>query len=145
MWIIVNLAQSDPGRKVDFIIQDGVHASGDPALLKSVLQNLLDNAWKFTRTRDWTRIKFGLVQNSELRTLNTEQVFFVKDNGIGFDMQYAEQVFTPFQRLHAISEYPGTGIGLATVKRIVQRHGGRIWVEAGEGKGATFCFTLGKG
>jgi len=101
-----------------------------------VLENLLNNAWKFTSKRDLTTIEFGQQNHAKERT------FFIRDNGVGFDMAYADKLFGVFQRLHAMSEYPGTGVGLATVQRIITIHGGRIWAESVEGKGTTFYFTL---
>jgi chemotaxis family two-component system sensor kinase Cph1 len=112
-----------------------------------VLENLLHNAWKYTGTRSIARIEVGQVSN-EPRSGGTDEdaqqgpVYFVRDNGVGFEMTYADKLFTPFQRLHPVHEFPGTGIGLATVQRIIQRHGGRIWAEAAVDRGATFYFTL---
>jgi light-regulated signal transduction histidine kinase (bacteriophytochrome) len=97
----------------------------------------LENSWKYTGKSPTARIEFGVLNESG------EKVYYIRDNGIGFDMQYASKLFQPFQRLHTIKEYPGTGIGLATVQRVIRRHNGRIWAEAESGKGATFYFTLG--
>jgi light-regulated signal transduction histidine kinase (bacteriophytochrome) len=108
----------------------------DPALLKQVLTNLLGNAFKFTRLRDPACIQVGCER------IKGQAVYFVKDNGVGFDMRYADRLFGVFQRLHREEDYEGAGVGLAIVQRIVHRHGGRVWVEAQEGKGATFFFTL---
>ncbi|WP_341908853.1 PAS domain S-box protein [Polaromonas sp. YR568] len=119
-------------------VTPGLVANGDPRLLKQVLENLLGNAWKFSGKKDHTEITFG--QNL---SVDGEKVFFVRDNGAGFDMTYYEKLFGPFQRLHGVSEFAGTGIGLATVQRIVARHGGRVWAEAAVDQGATFYFTLG--
>jgi len=130
------LQGQNPERQIHFDIQADVSAPGDINLLRIMLVNLLGNAWKYTSKSDNVRIRFG----SYLQ--NGHQVFFVRDNGVGFDSQYASQLFTPFHRLHTADEFEGTGIGLATVQRIVQRHGGRIWAEAETGKGATFYFTL---
>jgi signal transduction histidine kinase len=125
-------------RSVDVRIRPGLVADGDGQLLRIALENLLDNAWKFTRQQPQPRIELGVTH------LPGEPAYFIRDNGAGFDMTYAERLFTPFQRLHLSSEFPGTGIGLATVQRIVNRHGGRIWAEGSVGQGATFLFTLGR-
>ena len=109
---------------------------GDLRLLEVVLENLLENAWKFTAGRPVGRIRIGAAEQLG------EQAFFVADNGVGFDPQYAANLFGVFQRLHAASAFPGTGVGLATVQRILQRHGGRIWADAQTDQGATFYFTL---
>jgi len=130
------LRQSDPNRKVEFSIIEGVKAEGDRQLLEIAVQNLLANAWKFTSKQPSARIEFGT------RGENGQTVFFVRDNGAGFDMAYAANLFAPFQRLHTHDEFEGHGIGLATVQRVVRRHGGRIWAEGEVGKGATFSFTL---
>ena len=119
-------------------IADGITVSGDRRLLRSVMENLLGNAWKYTARREQAEIEFGTMEQAG------KPVYFVRDNGAGFDMRYAGRLFTPFQRLHRVEEFEGTGIGLATVQRIVHRHGGRVWAEAEEGKGATFFFTLGE-
>ncbi len=126
-----------PERQVELIIADGLEAAGDVHLLKIAMDNLLANAWKFTTPRQSARIEVGKLER------NSEQVFFIRDNGVGFNMAFADKLFGPFQRLHGIQEFPGTGIGLATVQRIVRRHGGRIWAEAEVDRGATFYFTLG--
>jgi light-regulated signal transduction histidine kinase (bacteriophytochrome) len=117
------------------VIEDGLVQEGDARLLAAVLENLLANAWKFTRQESNPRIEFGRVDDAG-------GPFVVRDNGAGFDMDYASKLFGVFQRLHAASEFEGTGIGLATVQRIVRRHGGRIWAEGEVGQGATFYFTL---
>jgi signal transduction histidine kinase len=135
--IIERLRESDD-RSVDVRIRPALVAEGDGQLLRIALENLLDNAWKFTRHQPEPRIELGVTY------LPGEPAYFVRDNGAGFDMSYAERLFTPFQRLHLSSEFPGTGIGLATVQRIVYRHGGRIWAEGSVGQGATFLFTLGR-
>ncbi len=119
-------------------IEDGVNVNADPHLMQIVLENLLGNAWKFTSKRDDGRIEFGSARR------DSEICYFIRDNGAGFNMQYADKLFTPFQRLHSEGEFQGTGVGLATVKRIVSRHGGRVWAEAEVDKGATFYFTLGE-
>jgi len=128
--------ETGPERRVEFVIQDGLMTEGDPRLLEIALLNLLDNAWKFTGKRPSALIEFGRAPQEG------EPVFFVRDNGTGFDMAYAPKLFGAFQRLHKASEFPGTGIGLVTVRRIVHRHGGRVWAEAAVDQGATFCFTL---
>jgi light-regulated signal transduction histidine kinase (bacteriophytochrome) len=112
---------------------------GDASLLRAVLENLLGNAWKFTGMRASTCIAFGCERE------NGVPIYFVRDNGAGFNMAYADKLFAPFQRLHSAREFPGTGIGLATVQRIVNRHGGRIWAEGETDRGATFYFTLADG
>ena len=132
------LRTAQPERQVEAVIAEGLEAEGDPRLLGVVLQNLLSNAWKFTRNQARPRIEVGKREGAR-------SVFFVADNGAGFDMAYASKLFGVFQRLHTPSEFEGTGIGLATVQRIIARHGGRIWAEAELGRGATFFFTLGRG
>lgn len=127
----------EPGRSVRLLVPDGLATEGDPQLLQILLENLIGNALKFTSSRPEATIELGREER------DGESVFFVKDDGVGFDMAYASKLFLPFQRLHQASEFPGTGIGLATVHRIVTRHGGRIWPEAAPGAGATFYFTLG--
>ncbi len=134
--ITVELQKSQPERQVEFIIAPGVTANGDAGLLGILLENLLDNAWKFTGKHDKARIEFGVTQ------VNNEKAFFIRDDGAGFDMKYVDKLFGPFQRLHKADKFSGTGIGLATVQRIVISNGGRVWVEAGIAKGATFYFTL---
>ena len=131
-----DLQQSMPERRVEFVIQPRVMTFGDAGLLEIALKNLLRNAWKFTRLREVARIEFGT------RELATDKACFVRDNGIGFDMSKAERMFQAFQRLHSGTEYPGNGIGLTTVQRIVNRHGGRVWAEGEVDKGATFYFVL---
>lgn len=134
--IAQSLQESQPGRQVTFSIMPDLMVEGDPHLLHIVLENLLSNAWKFTSKQEKTVIEFGQKAHAKERT------FYVRDNGAGFDMAYADKLFGVFQRLHSISEFPGTGVGLATVQRIIAIHGGRIWAESAEGKGATFYFTL---
>ncbi|MCX6635929.1 MAG: ATP-binding protein, partial [Acidobacteria bacterium] len=132
-----DLEESDSGRKVEFAIAGGVRAVGDANLLRIVMENLLGNAWKFTGKREHARIEFGVA------TGGGGPVYRVRDNGVGFDMKYAGKLFSPFQRLHGASEFPGTGIGLATVQRVVRRHGGRVWAESAAGQGTAIRFTLG--
>jgi two-component system, sensor histidine kinase and response regulator len=133
------LRQRDPEREVEFVIQPGVTATGDSALAQSALFNLIDNAWKFTSRRPKGRIEFGELEK------DGEVVYYVRDNGAGFDPAASERMFQPFQRLHANSEFSGSGVGLATVDRIVKRHGGRMWAEGAVERGATFYFTLSPG
>ena len=137
--IWAELKDSERDRPVECVIAAGAIAEGDPALLRAVLQNLLGNAWKFTRKRTPARIEFGFAEESGERT------YFVKDNGAGFDMSYADKLFGAFQRLHGQNEFPGIGIGLATVQRIVSRHGGRVWAIGAPDQGASVYFTLGRG
>lgn len=134
--VIEERARVEPDRKVEIAIAPGCTAQGDPQLLRVLMQNLLENAWKYTRRAEPARIAF------DQETLDGETVFFVRDNGVGFDMQFAERLFTPFQRLHKPEEFEGTGIGLATVSRVTRRHGGRVWAESTLGKGTTLRFTL---
>jgi hypothetical protein len=134
--IAAELAEASPARKVEVRAAPGLFARADPALIRVALQNLLANAWKYTARTEKPRVEFGAESSG------SERVFYVRDNGAGFDMQYAEQLFRPFQRLHNEQEYEGTGIGLATVERIIRRHGGRVWAEATPGRGAIFRFTL---
>jgi PAS domain S-box-containing protein len=131
-----SLRESQPNRQVTFSITPDLMVEGDPRLLHIVLENLLSNAWKFTSRQTEPVIEFG--QKAYVK----ERTFYVRDNGVGFDMAYADKLFGVFQRLHSISEFPGTGVGLATVQRIIAIHGGRIWAESAEGKGAAFYFTL---
>jgi len=135
--IVQRLRRDEPGRHVDFIIQRPVQVRADPALIRTVLQNLLDNAWKFTSRQDDASIEFG----TKL-TVDGSVCCYVSDNGAGFDPAYADKLFTPFQRLHTIREFPGTGVGLASVRQIVERHGGHTWAEGAVSLGATFYFTL---
>ena len=130
------LKRSQPERRVEFLIEGGLLVEGDKSLLRVVLENLLRNAWKFTGKQTHARIEFGASEQEDKRA------YFVRDNGAGFDMAYADKLFGAFQRLHGGSEFEGTGIGLATVQRIIHRHGGRVWAEGRVGYGATFYFTL---
>jgi signal transduction histidine kinase len=138
--LVDDLRAQDHARAVEFVIAPDLRADGDSTLLRLVLQNLLGNAWKFTARGPQARIEFGARDESGVRT------YFVKDNGAGFDMRFAEKLFGLFQRFHSANEFPGTGVGLATVQKIIHRHGGRIWAEAvpapNPGHGATFFFTL---
>jgi light-regulated signal transduction histidine kinase (bacteriophytochrome) len=134
-----DLRAGDPARRAEIVIAEGLTTRGDRGLLRLALENLLANAWKFTGGQAQARIEFGRTQH------NGRTAFFVRDNGAGFDMAYAHKLFGAFQRLHAASEFPGTGIGLATVQRVVRRHGGEVWAEGTVGRGATFYFTLGEG
>ncbi len=129
------LRQDDPDREVELKIEENLIARGDPALLRQVLENLLGNAWKFTSRNPRATIEIG-------RTNTPERAYFVRDDGAGFDMRYADKLFGVFQRLHPVSEFTGTGVGLAIVQRIIHRHGGRVWAEAAPEQGATFYFTL---
>lgn len=136
--IASELQANDPERQADFTIQEGIAVTGDPGLLRNAMENLLSNAWKFTAKRPRSEIAFGTTSGAEGQT-----VYYVKDNGAGFEMNYAGKLFGVFQRLHSQDEFPGSGIGLATVQRIISKHGGRIWAEAEPDVGATFYFTLG--
>jgi signal transduction histidine kinase len=136
--VAAELERRNPGRRVDVTVEAGLQASADPQLLTIVFENLLANAWKFTGKREDAHIGVGQTFSD-----HGDPVFFVRDNGAGFDMAYADKLFGAFQRLHSESEFEGTGVGLATVKRIITRHGGQVWAEAVEGQGATFFFTLG--
>jgi light-regulated signal transduction histidine kinase (bacteriophytochrome) len=130
------LQETEPERQVAVEIATGMKARGDRALLHAALQNLLENAWKFCSKEAQAEIEVGRA------TIDGEEVFFVRDNGVGFSMAYADKLYAPFQRLHGTAVFPGTGIGLSIVSRIINRHGGRIWAEGEVGKGATFYFTL---
>jgi len=130
------LKKKRPGENVQFVIADGIRVRGDNRLLRIVLENLLGNALKFTGKNPSARIEFGVTEK------DGKQVYFVRDDGVGFDMADADRLFGAFQRLHSISEFEGTGVGLATVESVIKRHGGEIWAEAEVGKGATFYFTL---
>jgi light-regulated signal transduction histidine kinase (bacteriophytochrome) len=134
--IAMDLRQREPERQVDFIITRGIRAHGDRVLLQSVLQNLLENSWKFTSKHPKARIEFGITDHEG------ENTYFLRDDGAGFDMKYTDKLFGTFQRLHGMDEFPGNGIGLAIVQRIIRRHDGQIWAEGEVEKGATFYFTL---
>jgi light-regulated signal transduction histidine kinase (bacteriophytochrome) len=131
-----HLCDTDPRRTVELVVQDHLAADSDPVLARALVENLVGNAWKFTSKVPAARIEFGATDKDGSRA------FFVRDNGAGFDMAFAKKLFAPFQRLHTVEEFPGTGIGLATVQRIVRRHGGRTWAEGAVDAGATFYFTL---
>lgn len=133
--IVDRLRAAEPARQIELEITDELAVEADSTLLTAALEALLQNAWKFTRGREPARIEVG-VQPA------TPPIYFVRDNGVGFDMQHAGKLFKPFQRLHSEREFEGVGIGLAAAQRIVRRHGGRIWAEAGSDQGATFYFTL---
>ncbi|MCP4129729.1 MAG: HAMP domain-containing protein [bacterium] len=133
--IVSDLQDRDPDRTVDVSVQDGIIVNADPRFMRVVLENILGNAWKYTAKKENARIEFG-VQDDE-----GERVYFIRDNGAGFDMNHAGKLFLAFQRLHTNDEFEGTGIGLATVQRVIKRHGGNIWAEGEVGKGSTFYFS----
>jgi signal transduction histidine kinase len=137
--VLADMRGSDPRREIDIEIASSARVQADPHLIRIALENLLNNAWKYSGKCQVANIEFGVC------VLNSEACYFIRDKGAGFDMAYADKLFGAFQRLHKEQEYPGTGIGLATVQRIVHRHGGRIWAEAAIGEGATFYFTLPNG
>jgi light-regulated signal transduction histidine kinase (bacteriophytochrome) len=134
--VVAELRQRDPSRRCEVSIQPGLRAESDSRLMRVLLENLLGNAWKFTSRRADAHIRFGSTPEAG------HDIFYVRDDGAGFEMAYADKLFTPFQRQHRQDEFEGAGVGLATVQRIVMRHGGRVWAEAVEGEGATFFFTL---
>ena len=135
--VVVELEEGESGRDVTFEITEGAVTMGDPNLLRTVLDNLIGNAWKFTGNHPTAKIEFGITED------DGRPAYFVRDDGAGFDMEYADNLFGAFQRLHGMTEFPGTGIGLATVQRIIHRHGGRVWAEGKVEQGAAFYFTLG--
>jgi light-regulated signal transduction histidine kinase (bacteriophytochrome) len=137
--VLEELYAEQASRQVKITLGDLPPCWAEPTLLKQVFVNLLNNAFKYSRTREVAHIEVGY------RESNGEHIYFVKDNGVGFDMQYANKLFGVFQRLHRADEYEGTGVGLAIVQRVVQRHGGRVWAEAAIDQGAMFCFTLAGG
>ena len=134
--IVNDLRDTDSNRSVELVVAPGMKANADAHLVRIVMENLLTNAWKYTQNRPNAIIEFNSI------TQKGNGTFFVRDNGVGFDMQYAANLFKPFHRLHSETEYPGSGIGLATVERIIKRHGGKVWAESEIGKGSTFYFTL---
>jgi light-regulated signal transduction histidine kinase (bacteriophytochrome) len=136
--IAEELHRREPDRRVEIVIQDGLHADADAGLMRIALENLLGNAWKFTRKTPDARIEFAMSEDGGTA------VYEVRDNGAGFNMAYADRLFRPFRRLHGETEFPGTGIGLATVHRVIDRHGGRVWATGIVDKGANLFFTLGK-
>jgi signal transduction histidine kinase len=133
-----DLRDGESERPVEVRIADGLEVTGDPVLLRTLMQNLISNAWKFTRNRPGATIEVGAAR------AGGEPTYFVRDTGAGFDMAFARHLFEPFGRLHPEADYPGVGIGLAICRRIVNRHGGRLWAEAAPDKGATFWFTFGE-
>ena len=135
--VVAELRRQQPARQIAVTIAPGLTARADAPLVRLAMQNLIENAWKFTSRRDLSTIEIGQTRDGE-----RGPAFFVRDNGAGFDPEYSHKLFGPFQRLHAVSEFPGTGIGLATVQRIVHRHGGRVWAEGRIDGGACFYFTL---
>ncbi len=134
--VVEDLRASDPDREVEFTVVGEMLVEADPNLIRVVIQNLLENAWKFTGPRKHPRVEFGVTRR------DGSPVYYVRDNGVGFDPDHAGKLFETFQRLHTHDEFEGTGIGLATVQRIIHRHGGEVWAESSEGEGATFYFTL---
>jgi light-regulated signal transduction histidine kinase (bacteriophytochrome) len=134
--VVAELGSKEPARSVEAEVEGGLFVDADSRLIRVVLDNLLGNAWKFTAKAAHARVSLG----AEKKDGNL--AYFVRDNGAGFNMTYATKLFTPFQRLHTDAEFPGTGIGLATVHRIVDRHGGRVWAEGAVGQGATVYFTI---
>ena len=134
--VVAELQNAEPQREVEFALEKGIEVFADPRLLRIVLDNLLGNAWKYTSKHPRARIEFGKTM------CNGSVAYFVRDDGVGFDPSHSERLFGAFQRLHGATEFPGNGVGLATVQRIVRRHGGRVWAEGAVGKGATFYFTV---
>lgn len=136
--ILANFKATEPNRQVETVIADGLTVDGDSVLLRVMLENLLSNAWKYSSKIPQARIEFDVTKE-----LDDSSVFYIRDNGAGFDMNYADKLFRPFKRLHSEDEFPGTGVGLASVQRIINKHGGKIWVESALGQGTTFYFTIG--
>ena len=135
-YIADDLRRQAPERQVEVHIEDGLQAQGDPTLLRVVLENLLGNAWKYTARTPDAQIWFGAALH------DGQPAYCVRDNGAGFDMRFADRLFGVFQRLHSANDFQGTGVGLASVRRIVRRHGGEIWAESEVQRGSRFCFTL---
>ena len=135
--VIKELQDAEPARKVKVNIAEGMVTQGDPGMLRILLENLLGNAWKFTAKRSEAEIEFGLAE------IAGERVYSIRDNGAGFNMEYANKLFKPFQRLHKVNEFQGTGVGLAMIMRVVEKHGGRTWAEGRANEGSTFYFTVG--
>jgi light-regulated signal transduction histidine kinase (bacteriophytochrome) len=135
--VMADLTRARPERSAEVHIAEGLRGRGDRALLRLMLENLLGNAWKFTARETPARIEVGVQRDGD------RLAYYVRDNGVGFDIAYADKLFGAFQRLHGATEFPGTGIGLATVQRIILRHGGQVWAHSEVGQGATFFFTLG--
>ena len=142
--IAADLRRSEPSRPVDFVIASGIMAYGDKVLLQSVLENLINNAWKFTSKHPQAIIEFGVTAPAGLPGGHPDgkNAYFVRDDGAGFDMKYAHKLFGAFQRLHGVEEFPGNGIGLAIIHRVIHRHGGQVWADGAIDKGAAFFFTL---
>ena len=134
--VVENIRRTSPGQSVEVVLPRGLRAFVDPSLIRIAFENLFENAWKFSSKKENARIEFGTLEQ------DGKTVFFIKDNGAGFDMTYADKLFQPFHRLHSDTEFPGTGIGLSIVKRVIRRHGGTIWAEGRTGEGATIFFTL---
>lgn len=134
--LATELRRVDPDRQADIVIQPELVVSGDATLIRFAMQNLLENAWKYTSRKNSARIEVGVDETGD------EPVYFVRDNGVGFDMAYADRLFGVFQRLHTAEEYPGDGVGLASVRRVIHRHGGRVWAEGTVDQGAAFYFTI---
>jgi light-regulated signal transduction histidine kinase (bacteriophytochrome) len=134
--IAQKLKETEPQRSVSFIIADGLSSNGVGSLLEILLDNIIRNAWKFSSKKPQTIIEFGITE------YEGKSVYFVKDNGAGFDMKYIDKLFTPFQRLHSMSEFQGTGLGLTIVRRIIARHGGNVWIEGELDKGTTVYFYI---
>jgi len=133
--IVEELKSQDPGRTVDVSLAPGVHCKGDAQLMRIALENIVGNAWKFTRREEHALIEFGMRRG-------TPTTYFIRDNGAGFKEEYAENLFAPFRRLHTATEFPGTGIGLSIVQRIIRRHGGKVWAEGSVGHGAVIYFSV---